>query len=132
MSDLNQARILLDAAEKDVSALRGMGDPDVFADEIFGFHVQQAAEKLLKSWLASLGETYPPSHDLAALLDMLRTHGVDTTRFGELVDFTRYAVRLRYTSADPDAWPIDRRKALGQTEALLDDVGRRLTATEGG
>lgn len=34
------------AAQKDISALRGMEDATVFADEIFGFHVQQA-EKLL-------------------------------------------------------------------------------------
>ena len=52
MSDHNQARLRLEAAEKDVSALRGMGDDSVFADEIFGFHVQQAAEKLLKAWIA--------------------------------------------------------------------------------
>ena len=70
MSDLKQARVLLEAAERDTSALRGMGDAAVFADEIFGFHVQQAAERLVKAWLASLGEIYPLSHDLAALLDM--------------------------------------------------------------
>lgn len=70
MSDFKQARVLLEAAERDATALRGMGDAAVFADEIFGFHVQQAAEKLLKAWLASLGEIYPLSHDLAALLDM--------------------------------------------------------------
>lgn len=132
MCDLKQARLLLAAAEKDVSALRGMGDPAIFADEIFGFHVQQAAEKLLKAWLASLGETYPLSHDLASLLDVLCTRGVDAAQFGDLVDFTRYAVRLRYTPADPDAWPIDRSEALRQTEALLDEVGRRLMETEGG
>ena len=75
MSDHEQARTLLEAAEKDVSALRGMGDGVVFADEIFGFHVQQAVEKLLKAWLASLGEIYPLSHDLASLLDMLGKRG---------------------------------------------------------
>ncbi|MDE0239275.1 MAG: hypothetical protein OXQ84_03605 [bacterium] len=53
MSDLEQARELVGAAQKDISALRGMGDATVFADEFFGFHVQQAAEKLLKAWLAS-------------------------------------------------------------------------------
>ena len=56
MSDPKQARVLLEAAERDVSALRGMGDAAVFADEVLGFHAQQAAEKLLKAWLAS------PSH----------------------------------------------------------------------
>ncbi len=40
MSDLKQARVLLEAAALDVSALRGMGDAVVFADAVFGFHVQ--------------------------------------------------------------------------------------------
>ena len=66
MSDPMQARALLEAAERDVSALRGVDDTVMFADEIFGFHVQQAAEKLLKAWLALLGEIYPLSHDPAA------------------------------------------------------------------
>ena len=132
MSDLEQARTLFEAAEKDVSALGGMGDAVVFADEIFGFHVQQAAEKLLKAWLASLGEVYPLSHDLAMLLDMLRERGVDVVRFDELVDYTGYAVRLRYTSADPDAQPLDRGKALEQIDALSEDVGRQLSEVDSG
>ena len=52
MSDLDKARTLLEAAERDLRALRGMSDPMVFADEIVGFHAQQAAEKLLKACLA--------------------------------------------------------------------------------
>ena len=78
MKDLEQAR--------ELSALHGMGDANVFADEIFGFHVQQAAEKLFKAWLALRGETYPLSHDLAALLDMLSTREADVVRFDKLVD----------------------------------------------
>ena len=91
MSDLEQARELAKAAERDIDALRGMGNVAVFADEIFGFHVQQAAEKLFKSWIALRGETYPLSHDLAALLDMLSEGGVDVdvARFGGLVDYTQ-------------------------------------------
>jgi HEPN domain-containing protein len=57
MNDLEQARELASAAERDISALRGMDDAAIFADEIFGFHVQQAAEKLFKAWLALQGET---------------------------------------------------------------------------
>lgn len=52
MKDLEQARELAGAAERDISALRGMGNAVVFADEVFGFHVQQAAEKMFKAWLA--------------------------------------------------------------------------------
>ena len=97
-----------------------------------GFHVQQAAEKLFKAWLASQGETYPLSHDLAALLDMLSTGGADVARFDGLVDYTRYAVPLRYAGADPGARPLDRPAAVEQVEALLAAVGRRLADTGAG
>ncbi|MEO0455124.1 MAG: HEPN domain-containing protein [Cyanobacteria bacterium P01_A01_bin.114] len=58
MSDLGQAKALLQAALRDLKALRGMTDAQIFADEIFGFHGQQAAEKALKAWIAALGERY--------------------------------------------------------------------------
>ena len=47
MSDLKQARETLGMARKDLKALKGMMDTDVFAEEIFGFHAQQAVEKSL-------------------------------------------------------------------------------------
>ena len=127
MSDPKQARVLLETAERDISALRGMGDAVVFADEIFGFHAQQAAEKLFKAWIASLGETYPQSHDIAALLDILNACGMDVDRFDEMVDYTRCAVRLRYAAADPGATPLDRDTAVRCVEALLEEVPKRLT-----
>ena len=130
MSDHKQARVLLEAAERDIAALHGMGDAAVFADEIFGFHAQQAAEKLLKAWLASLGETYPLSHDLASLLDMLHAHGTDAARFDDLVDYTRYAVRLRYAPADPGAMPLERGAAVRRVEALRDEVRLQMAGAE--
>ena len=88
MSDPKQAQALLEAAEKDVSALRGMGDTTVFADEIFGFHVQQAAEKLFKAWLSLLGEVYPMTHDLTELLELLKARRSAAGRFDPLADFS--------------------------------------------
>ncbi len=64
MSDIKCAPILIEAAERDLSALRGMDDETVFAHEIFGFHAQQAADKLLKAWIATLGHTFPLTHDI--------------------------------------------------------------------
>ena len=64
MSDLEQAVELLKLAERDFRALKGMTDPEVFAEEIFGFVAQQAVEKSFKAWLALLGATYPFTHDL--------------------------------------------------------------------
>ncbi len=131
MSDPKQARVLVEAAERDVSALRGMGDAAVFADEIFGFHAQQAAEKLFKAWLALLGEVYPAIHDLIELLEMLTAHQPAAARFHALIDYTPYAVQLRYAGADAGAGPLDRRAALERVEALLDEVRRRLANAEG-
>jgi HEPN domain-containing protein len=48
-----------------------MTDPGVFADEVFGFHAQQAIEKTLKAWIALLGQEYPFVHDVDALLNRL-------------------------------------------------------------
>ena len=125
MSDLKQARVLLTSAERDISALHGMADADVFADEIFGFHVQQAAEKLLKAWLALLGETYPTTHDLARLLAMLRASDVEATRFNELMEYTPFAVQFRYAPGDLSARPLDRDTAIERVEALLKEVRRK-------
>lgn len=126
MSDLKQARALLEAAKRDYSALRGMGNADVFADEIFGFHAEQAVEKLLKALLALLGQPYPATHDLARLVDMLKEHGEEAARFDELVEYTPYAVQFRYGANDPSAMPLDRDTAIQRVKVLLEDVQRRV------
>ena len=126
MSDPRQARVLVRAAEKDIAALRGMDDADIFADEIFGFHAQQAAEKLFKAWLALLGRTYPPIHDLSELLSMLIEYRPDAARFDPLIDYTPYAVQFRYGIGDSGSVPLDRDTALQRTQALLNKVRREL------
>lgn len=54
MADFEHARAMLRMAHKDFNALTGMLDNALFADEIFGFHVQQAVKKALKAWLCTL------------------------------------------------------------------------------
>jgi HEPN domain-containing protein len=49
MSDLDHARLMLNMAGKDLKALQNMLDMNAFANEIFGFHAQQAVEKALKA-----------------------------------------------------------------------------------
>ena len=60
MSDLKQARALLEAAERDYSALRGMGDTTIFADEIFGFHTEQAGRSCSRPCLPCLARRIRP------------------------------------------------------------------------
>lgn len=45
MNDRQHAEELLEAARRDLRALRAMIGNDAFQDEIFGFHAQQALEK---------------------------------------------------------------------------------------
>lgn len=120
MSDLKLARVLLAAAERDITALRGMADTDVFANEIFGFHVQQAAEKLLKANLSLLEDPYPATHDLTRLLELLKAHQPEAeSRFGNLVAYNPYAVQLRYSVGDPGLAPPDREAAVQLLQVFL-------------
>ena len=122
--------MLLDAATRDVDALRVMHRSREISDEIFGFHVQQATEKLLKAWIALLGEMYPLSHSIEVLLDILAGRGAVVEPFRNLVDYTPYAVEFRYAGIGPDAEPIDRDGTLALVVALLDRVERELAEVE--
>ena len=124
MSDIKCAKLMYRAAERDILTLRSMtaGVPV----ESFGFHVQQAAEKALKAWLALLGETYPLTHSIETLLDLLDDRGAAVEPFRSLIDYTPYAVEFRYVGVDPDAEPIDREGAIALVEALLEPVQREL------
>ena len=117
MSDSKCARLLLNAAERDILTLRGM--TDLAPDESFGFHVQQAAEKAFKAWLALLGQVYPLRHDLYDLLDLLDSQGASTGFFRQLATFTPYAVQFRHEGLGADHEPIERDAALSLAAALV-------------
>ena len=121
MSDPKCAEMLLRAAERGLLTLRGMaaGVPD----ESFGFHVQQAAEKAFKAWLCLLGETYPLTHNLEALMGLLAAQGIATPPFRTLIPYTPYAVEFRCEGVSSNTGPIDREEAL-VVEALLARVRR--------
>ena len=82
MSDRKLAHGLLEAAKRDLSALRGMGDASVLAEEIFGFHTRQAVEKAFRAWLVLLDEIYPMTHDLETLLTSLVARDAGAARRG--------------------------------------------------
>jgi HEPN domain-containing protein len=119
-------------AEADLNALRGMLNPAVpapeayFSDGIFGFHAQQAAEKCLKAWIASLGSRYPRTHDLMSLIEDLLEANEDTTGLDRLVDLNPFAVEYRYESLDSDDEPIDRAEFFREVQALFDRVARKI------
>lgn len=123
----DHARGLLAMARKDFDALRGMIDHPLFADEIFGFHAQQAVEKSLKAWLALSGADYPLTHDLSRLLSLLEAQAIDVAPYWPLVELTIFAVQARY-DADLMASeaPLDRPAVIDQVEQVLDVVAAGL------
>jgi HEPN domain-containing protein len=122
MSELKHARALLDLAEKDLKALQGMGDANTFADEVFGFHAQQAVEKALKAWLAVIGQEYPLTHNLARLLALLEEQGGEVDEFWDLTEYTAYAVEYRYGVLDLSEAPLDRPAVIRQVQELMHRV----------
>jgi HEPN domain-containing protein len=74
---------------------------------ITGFHLQQAAEKLLKAVLISAGREPKQTHDLVALMQALEDFGIRIPAELEGIDIlSPYAVVLRYEtitiSPEPD------------------------------
>ena len=103
------ALLLRKAAQDEYVVAKLIGDPDS-PEEIIGFHVQQAVEKMLKAVLSSRGVRFRKTHDLVELIDLLREHGIPFP--GELEDIrqlTPFATEFRYDEflVEPER-PVDR------------------------
>jgi HEPN domain-containing protein len=67
------------------------------------FHAQQAAERLLKALLTHCGVTFPPTHNLAKLVELAASVDASIRELTATVEpLTPYAVETRY---DDQFWP---------------------------
>jgi len=124
---VDQAKILLQAARRDLRALEGMRNTEVFADEIFGFHVQQATEKCLKAWIAAIGEIYPFVHNLGVLLRSLEEKGYTMEPFESLQPYSAFATQIRYESLLGMNEVIDREGAIFLVNRLYVEAVRQVS-----
>ena len=114
-------------ANKDFDALIGMvQDSKVFADEIFGFHTQQAIEKALKAWICMLDISYPLSHQIARLLTILENSGENVELFWPLEQHTAFAVQAR-DEAGVAVLTTQRATVIEEVQLLLDRVMALIT-----
>ena len=103
-------RLLRKAAADEVLVDKVLDAPDV-ADELVGYHCQQAAEKLLKARLVNLGVNYPKTHNLQMLVELLENQGQQLPAdLAELDSLTPYATIYRYEDP-PQAGDFDRKAA---------------------
>jgi HEPN domain-containing protein len=128
MSDPDHARQMLAIARRDLKALGGMMDANIFAYEIFGFNAQQSAEKALKAWIAAIGGVYGFTHDLGLLLETLKTLGADCSSFPDLPDLTIFAVHFRYDDAGDEFGFPEREELLEMVTGLIEHVEKVLSA----
>ena len=132
MAGLEAARLLLGKARQDEYVLEQFaGNPEA-ADETFGFHAQQAAEKLLKSVLAARGVVPPRTHRLGDLLDLAHDRGLSVPEeFDDLHRLTPFAVEYRYEFfAEEVDKPLDRPAVLEQVRRLRAWVEGNLASAE--
>jgi HEPN domain-containing protein len=106
----------------DLAVLEHMTDAAKFPDEVFGFHVQQAIEKALKGWIASLPSQYPKSHDLIVLARILAAEGKDLAKYERIEDFTAFAAQYRYEAYEGKSHPLDREATLTLVKLLVAEV----------
>jgi HEPN domain-containing protein len=131
MSGVEHAREMVILAQRDLKALQGMFDADTFADEIFGFHAQQAVEKALKAWLTVVGVEYPRTHDLEELMGLLEEHAEPILEaFYDLVDLTDFAVQFRYRIFEDAEGRLNRRVMIQQVDNLVVHVERLVQEAE--
>ena len=96
MSPTDRPRELLELAERDFQAALILAHAENPQTDAAGFHLQQAAEKSLKVWLALDGVDYPRTHDLNPLLGLLEDHGENVEPFWSLLELNPFAVQFRY------------------------------------
>jgi HEPN domain-containing protein len=122
MSGIEDALEILTIAEHDLKALKGMTDSEVFVDEIFGFHAQQAVEKSLKAWISALGGVYPFIHDLSALITVLEKLGCDVNDLWDFTELNVFAVQFRYANILSPEEPLDRQGIIGKVHKVFERV----------
>jgi HEPN domain-containing protein len=130
MSELDRARDVLAMADKDLAALGGMLDAQVFATEVFGFHAQQAIEKALKTWVLILGSDYRLTHNIITLLDQIADSEGDADRFWGLAKYNAFAVQFRYEEFGESGDGLDRATVVSEVSELVEHVRSLLADSE--
>ena len=75
MRQHEQALLFVRKAAEDEALPAEVVDRDRISNEIFGFHAQQASDKLLKALLSEFTVHFPRTHNLRLLMDLLADAG---------------------------------------------------------
>jgi len=114
------ARLLLQKARQDLDLVVRVADSEAIADEIIGFHIQQAIEKAIKASLTRLGIQYEFTHDLSILYRQTENSGLTLPASIDAVEeLTVFAVQFRYLLYQEEQG-FDRTAGLNLAEKFVD------------
>jgi len=116
-----EARKWLRYATEDLETAEGLLHSDGFARHIC-WHAQQSAEKSLKSILVFLQVSFPRSHDLEALRNLVPAGWAATVQAMDLSGLTEWAVESRYPGDWPEATEEDATSAVSQAREVYRNV----------
>ena len=121
-----QAHLLLRKAAQDEALLDEVLTSTKVADEVIGFHCQQAAEKLIKALISSAGGEFRKTHDLNALINSLGALGETLPPEFDMLDaLTPFGSLYRYEDYD-SAITFDRTQARDLIRSLRAWCKRRV------
>jgi HEPN domain-containing protein len=126
MKRREQALLLLRKAAQDEALLDAVIDSAGVSDEIFGFHCQQAAEKMLKALLSDLAVRFRKTHELGALIALIESSGhAIPQEFADLDMLTPFGAVYRYEDFDAEL-ALDRGRARQWLRSLRAYVEEKL------
>lgn len=73
---------------------------------------------------------YPKTHDLRALLALLKERGLDVEDLWDLVEYNVYAAQFRYEAFDTPDEVLDRTEVIDRVRGVVHCVERLVVAAE--
>ncbi len=105
--DIKHVLAWLVVVDRDMAGIRN----NLFGPEpvpaVAAYHCQQAAEKLVKLVLVSLGQSPPKIHNIVALVDDVPLNHPLRPRLVPLEQFTPFGFAYRYPGSTPFDDPVD-------------------------
>ena len=128
MRQHEQALLFVRKAAEDEALLAEVITSKQVSNEIFGFHAQQASEKLLKALLSEFSAHFPRTHNLRLLMDLLTDAGHPLpSSLADLDLLTAYGTLFRYEDI-PCETKRDRKAVLAMVRALRTFVDKKIGA----
>ena len=105
---------------QDLAAARALSHDLNIADDIIGFHCQQAVEKFLKAVLVQHNVVFRKTHDLIELISLLEDHNLPVPENQAALDeLEPYAVTARYDFFDEPVH-FNRKQAINTVETVFE------------